>query len=56
MLMRIMVKTCFWYITNSGEILNKFEFEDFLASSLSTYDVSNLYATLPPDLKKNSPN
>ena len=32
---------------NSGEILNKLKSGGFLASSLSTYDFSTLYTTLP---------
>ena len=42
----------FWSIKNSGEILNKLKSRDFLASSLSTYDFSTLYTTLPHDLIK----
>ena len=37
----------FWSVKSSGEILNKVKSRGFLASSLSTYDFSSLYATLP---------
>ena len=37
---------------NSGEILNKLKSRGFLASSLSTYDFSTLYTTLPHNLIK----
>ena len=37
-----------------GEILNKLKSKGFLASSVSTYDFSTLYTTLPHNLiKKN---
>ena len=45
-----MVKILFWSIKNSGEILNKLKSKGFLASSLSTYDLSTLYTTLPHKL------
>ena len=45
-------KNLFWSIKNSGEILNKLKFRGFLASSLSTYDFSTLYTTLPHNLIK----
>ena len=45
-------KTLFWSIKNSGEILNKLKSGGFLASGLSTYDFSTLYATLPHNLIK----
>ena len=41
-----------WSIKNSGEILNKLKSRGFLASSLSTYDFSTLYTTLPHNLIK----
>ena len=37
---------------NSGEILDKLKARDFNATSLSTYDFSTLYTTLPHDLIK----
>ena len=37
-------------LKNSGEILDKFKARDFNATSLSTYDFSTLYTTLPHDL------
>ena len=38
----------------SGEILNKLKSKGFIASSVSTYDFSTLYTTLPHNLiKKN---
>ena len=44
--MKEMVKTLFWSIKNSGEILNKLKSRGFLASGLSTYHFSILYTTL----------
>ena len=43
---------CFWSIKNSGEVLRKFENKHFKASSISTYDFSTLYTTLPHNLIK----
>ena len=43
-------KNLFWSIKNSGEILNKLKSRLYLASSLSTYDYSTLYTTLPHNL------
>ena len=40
-------KNLFWSIKNSGEILDKLEARDFYATSLSAYDFSTLYTTLP---------
>ena len=40
----------FWSIKNSNEVLNKLKFEGFKASTLSTYDFSTLYITLPHHL------
>ena len=37
----------FWSIKNSGEELNKLNSRGFRATSLSTYDFSTLYTTLP---------
>ena len=45
-------KNLFWSIKNSGEILNKLKSRCFLASGLSTYDLSTLYTTLPYNLIK----
>ena len=45
-------KNLFWSINNSGEILDKLKARDFNASSLSTYDFSTLYITLPHNLIK----
>ena len=42
----------FCSIKNSGEILHKLKSRGFLASSLSTYDFSTLYTTLPHNLIK----
>ena len=42
----------FWSIKNSGEILNKLKSKEFLASSVSTYDLSTFYTTLPHNLIK----
>ena len=40
----------FWSIKNSCEVLNKLKSRGFRASSLSTYDFSTLYTTLPHNL------
>ena len=45
-------KNLFGSIKNSGKILNKLKSIGFLASSLSTYDFSTLYTTLPHNLIK----
>ena len=45
-------KNLFWFIKNSGEILDKLKARDFNATSLSTYDFSTLYTTLPHNLIK----
>ena len=45
-------KILFWSIKNSGEILDKLKARDFNATSLSTYDFSTLYSTLPHNLVK----
>ena len=45
-------KNLFWSIKNSGEILDKLKTRDFNATSLSTYDFSTLYTTLPHNLFK----
>ena len=42
-------KTLIWSIKNSGEILDKLKARYFNAPSLSTYDFSSLYNTLPHD-------
>ena len=46
------VKNLFWSIKNSCEVLNKLKSRGFRASSLSTYDFSTLYTTLPYNLIK----
>ena len=38
---------------NSCNILNKLKYRGFYASTLSTYDVFDLYTTLPHNLIKN---
>ena len=43
-------KNLFWSIINSGEVLNKLKSRGFRAASLSTYDFSTLYTTLPHNL------
>ena len=43
----------FWSTKNSIEILNKLKAKSFQASTISTYDFSTLYTTLPHDLIKN---
>ena len=45
-------KNLFWSIKNSGEILDKLKARDFNETSLSTYDFSTLYTTLPHNLIK----
>ena len=50
--MKVPVKICFWSIKNSCEVLNKLKSRGFRASSLSTYDFSTLYTTLPHNLVK----
>ena len=40
-------KNLFWSTKNSGEILDKLKARDFNATSLSTYDFSTPYTTLP---------
>ena len=42
----------FWSIKTSGEVLNKVKSRGFRATSLSTYDFSTLYTTLPHNLIK----
>ena len=39
-----------WSIKNSGEVLEKLATRDINATSLSTYDFSTLYTTLPQNL------
>ena len=46
-------KNLFWSIKKSCEVLNKLKSRGFRASSLSTYDFSTLYTTLPHNLIKN---
>ena len=41
---------------NPGEVLNKLKSKSFLASSLSTYDLSTPYTTLPHNLIKKQTN
>ena len=55
-----MKKTCereginyFWSIKNSTEILYKLKTKGFQASTISTYDFSTLYTTLPHNLIRN---
>ena len=43
---------CSWSIKNSNEVLNKLQSRQFRAFSLSTYDFSTLYITLPRNLIK----
>ena len=45
-------KNLFWSIKNSGEVLNKLKSRGCCATSLSTYDFSTLYTTLPHNLSK----
>ena len=45
-------KNWFWSIKNSVEVLSKLKCRGFRATSLSTYDFSTLYTTLPHNLIK----
>ena len=45
-------KNLFWSIKQFGEVLNKLKSRGFRATSLSTYDFSTLYTTLPHNLIK----
>ena len=45
-------KNLFWSIKHSGEVLNKLKSTGFRATSLSTYNFSTLYTTLPHNLIK----
>ena len=45
-------KNLFWSIKNSDEVLNKLKSRGFCATSLSTYDFSTPYTTLPHNLIK----
>ena len=45
-------KNWFWSIKNSGEVLSKLKCRGFRATSLSAYDFSTLYTTLPHNLIK----
>ena len=50
--MKGQVKNLFWSIKNSFEVLNILKSRGFRATSLSTYDFSKLYTTLPHNLIK----
>ena len=43
-------KHLFWSIKNSGDILDKLKVKNYKVSSVSTYDFSTLYTTLPHNL------
>ena len=45
-------KNLCWSIKNSGEVFNKLKSKGFRAISLSTYDFSTLFTTLPHNLIK----
>ena len=45
-------KHLFWSIKHSGEVLNKLKSRGFCTTSLSTYNFSTLYTTLPHNLIK----
>ena len=45
-------KNLFWSIKNSCEVLKKLKSQGFHASSLTTYDFSTSYTTLPHNLLK----
>ena len=42
----------FWSIKYSGEVLSQLKSRDFCMTSLSTYDFSSLYTTLPHNIIK----
>ena len=50
--MKLRIKKWFWSIKKSGEVLSKLKYRGFRATSLSTYDFSTLYKTLPHNLIK----
>ena len=50
--MKLQIKIVFFSIKNSGEVLSKLKCRGFRAKSLSTYDFSTLYTTLPHNLIK----
>ena len=50
--MKDQVRICFGQLKNSNEVLNKFKSKSFCAASLSMYDFSTLYTTLPHNLVK----
>ena len=50
--MKGLVKKLLWTIKNSCEVLSKLKSRGFRMSSLSTYDFSTLYTTLPHNLIK----
>ena len=43
-------KHLFWSIKNSGDVLDKLKIKNYMVSSVSTYDFSTLYTTLPHNL------
>ena len=45
-------KNLFWSIKNYTEVLDKLKINNFLGSTISTYDFSTLYTTLPHDMIK----
>ena len=45
-------KNMFWPIKNYGKVLSKLKYIGYQATSLSTYDFSTLYTTLPHNLIK----
>ena len=45
-------KSMFWSIKHSGDVLSKLKSRGFFTTSLSTYDFSTLYTTLPHNLIK----
>ena len=48
-------KNMCWSIKNSGQVLSKLKSRGFRATSLSTYDFSTLYTTLPHNSIKEKP-
>ena len=39
----------FWSIKNSGDVIDKMKSRNFQANTISSYDFSNMYTTLPHD-------
>ena len=51
--MKDLVRIYFGLLKNSGEVLDKLKARNINSTSLSTYDFSTLYTTLPHNLNNN---